>query len=78
MPGRMMIRGIFALKVEEKMPVSSPNSFLLAGMLVALYLGGGNAANQMFLFHRVVGNRAVPLLTGWLIVESWARRLTKA
>ena len=80
MPGRMMIGGIFALnvKVEEKMTVSSPYLLLLAGMLVGLYLGRGNVANQMFLFHRVVGNRGVPLMTGWLMVESWTRRLTKA
>jgi hypothetical protein len=59
------------------MPVSSPYS-LLAGMLVGLYLGSGNVANQVFLFHRVVGNGGVSLMTGWLMVESWTRRLTKA
>jgi hypothetical protein len=80
MPVRMMIRSIFAVNVivKEKMPMISPDTILLAGMLVGLYLGGGNAANQKFLFHRVVEDKGVPLMTGWLMVESWTRRLTKA
>ena len=64
-PGRMIIRGIFALnvKVEEKIPVSSLYS-LLAEMLVGLYLGSGNIANPKLLFYRIVEDRDMLLMTG--------------
>ncbi len=78
-PVRMMTLGIFAvnMKVEEKIPVTAPDTILVE-MVVDLHSGGGSVANQKFLFHEVVEDRGVPLMTGWLMVESRTRRLTKA
>jgi hypothetical protein len=80
MPVRMRISNVFAVdvKVEERMAVISPETIFLARMLVDLYLGGCDFANQKFLIHRDVKDRGVSLMIGWLMVECWKRRLTKA